>query len=165
MEEIFHEIRTAGLKFSREQWSDYCNKKHQDGANTIITSIGKYDFNDHDICINPEVMSIVLDRMYYYVTLSWCDCGNGLWSYGVSYSCGNGGGGFSPAYCTKAGERRSSGFNTENECKLAAVENAVCNLRNCGHNGDRKLERLIAMVEDYGKSIRHPKPVQLELFM
>ena len=167
MKEIVHEIRSAGVTFTQEQWSDYCHRCRQDEANRIVTRIGKYDFNDCDVCLNPEVMSLVVEgrnNWGYRVTLKWCEGAGGLWSYGVDYNYGTGGGGFSPSYCTEDVKGYHGGFPSEFDVKMAAVNHAINQLQWHGKVDDDRLKRLLAMCVEWKKELKHPKPVQLSLF-
>lgn len=163
----FHVIRSAGIEFStQKEWGEYLDKVRSGETYRIITSFGKYDFNDCDICLNPEVMSLVIDKIYYYATLKWCYCGNGLWSFGLDYSTGNGGGGFGCSFADITGNPDSwrNGYKTEEECIIAACNCAISRIENSGRTNESKVQRLLAMVVNYKKSIQKPQPVQLSLF-
>ena len=163
--DIFHSIRSCGREFTSEEWGEYCRQSRDDDALRIRTQIGKYLFNDCDVCLNPEVMSLVVDKKSYgyYVMLKWCDCGNGVWTYGMDYAYGNGGGGGGCSYATPEDGRRWS-RPSEREAKIAACDDAINTLERNGRKDDKKLTRLIALVTDYKKSIGRPQPIQLELF-
>ena len=167
MGEFFHVIDSARKTFTREEWSEYCNATRHDDSVRIRTQIGKYLFNDHDICINPEVMSLVVKGggNPYSVMLKWCDCGNGLWVYGLDYNTGDGGGGFGARF-VNPDEKRDwlRGYPSERECKIAACDSAIKRLSHSFHKDEPNVKRLIAMVEDYRKSLARPKVVQLSLF-
>lgn len=165
--EVFHRIRSAGIDMTLEQWGDYCRASNEDPAKRINTQIGKYLFNDCDVCMNPETMSLVVDgKAYgYYVTLKWCDCGNGSWSFGVEYCYGIGGGGGGCSFTDPDDEKEwMRGRPSEKEAKVAACERALECLSHNRRKNDVKADRLIRMVEDYMKSISRPKVVQLSLF-
>ena len=165
---IFHTIRCIGKEFTNEEWSEYCSESHKDPSKRIITSIGKYDFNDFDICLNPSVLTIATKTgaYGYYVTLEWCDCGNGLWSYGLSYNAGTGGGGFGCSWADLSGNTKSyrKGYPSEKEAIIAACDEAIRWLKSSGDKDGYNIKRLIEMIEDHKKSLSCPKPVQLELF-
>ena len=167
--EVFHECRVAGRTFTREQWGEYCRETRIDPSKRIVTHIGKYDFNDCDMCLNPEVMTLAVDRSSYgyYVTLKWADCGNGLWAYAIDYCTGTGGGGYGVCWADHladgSGFRHRGGYRSEQDAILAACDEAVIRLQQSGHDNEEKTKRLIRMVEDYKKQIR-PRYVQLELF-
>ena len=168
MGEIFHVCRSAGREFTQEEWFEYCNQRRNNPEKAIRTTIGKYTFNDNDVCLNPEVITLKVDdkRTYgYEVSLKWCYCGNGLWQYGIDYNTGDGGGGFSPSFASPDEKREwLRGYPSERECKLAACEAAKNRLYNSYHKGDPKVKRLWEMVDEYQKTISRPKIVQLELF-
>ena len=162
--QVFHEVRSAGLLFTQEEWWDYLDACRKGDENRLVTQKGKYDFNDCDVCINPDVMSLVVKGggCGYSVTLKWCECGNGLWSYGIDYQTGTGGGGFSPSYCDGTKEDSRGNFHSERECKIAACENAISILEHPYREDDAKVRRLLDMVTDYKRGLT--RPVQLELF-
>lgn len=161
-----HVIRCAGREFTFREWCDYLNKCNKGESERIVTTIGKYDFSDHDMCLNPEIMSLVIDKVYYYVTLKWCYCGNGLWSFGLDYSAGNGGGGFGCSFADISGNPNSwrNGYKTKEECIMAACDCAIRRIENIRSTNESKVQRLLAMVREYKKSIQKPQPVQLSLF-
>ena len=165
---IKHTIRCCGKEFTAKEWSDYCTESYKDPSKRIVTSIGKYDFNEHDICLNPTVMSLVVSHggYGYEVTLKWCDCGNGLWSYGLSYNCGTGGGGFGCSFADVTDDPKSYryGYRSEKECIIACCDAAISRIESSGHENEAKTKKLIEMVKDYKKSIGRPAPVQLSLF-
>lgn len=169
MEEKVHRIRSAGREFTRQQWYDYLDSCRGDDRNLIVTNVGgKFIFNDHDICINPDVDEIVAKSgaFGYYVHIKTAYCGNGLWSYGIDYSTGTGGGGFGVSFADKkSGEDKDwrVGYPSERECKVAAAQCAIRQLH--PYNGNDKLvNKLKELVEEYIKDFKRPKYVQLELF-
>lgn len=167
--EIFHECRSAGRTFTRDEWADYCRESRFDDGKRIRTQIGKYLFNDCDICLNPEVMTLQVkakNSFEFYVMIEWADCGNGLWSYGLKYADSNGGGGFGVAFADRQGDGNDwrHGYPTEQECKRKACECALHRLEHSGEKDKAEVKRLMQMVRDYMKSLGRPQPVQLELF-
>lgn len=181
MAEIFHTIRCTAKTYTEEEWSEHCRAKAHDGVMfpVVHTTCDRYHWNDHDICLNPEVMTLVLKKggIGWRVMIMWADCGNGLWSFGIDYATGTGGGGFGVSFADKPYDGTKidwrTGFTSELECKLTACRAAIARVRDSGYwnseEGDdkRKLtDRLIKMVEDYMLSINPPKPryQQLELF-
>lgn len=165
---IFHTIRCCNKNFTAKEWGDYCTESYKDPSKRIITSIGKYEFNEHDICLNPTVMSLVVSHggYGYEVTLKWCDCGNGLWSYGLFYNCGTGGGDFGCSFADVTDDPNSYryGYRSEKECIIACCNAAISRIESYGREKDAKAKRLIEMVKDYKNSIGRPAPVQLSLF-
>lgn len=167
MTEIVHVCRSAGIEFTDEQWADYCTQSRHDDSKRIRTQIGKYTFNDFDICLNPDVMSLVVDgKSYgYYITIKWCDCGNGFWNSAIDYGYGDGGGGSGVSYADRLiGDKYDSraGYRSEVDAKVAACDHALVALSKSHDNSD-KLRRLIKMVEEYKRNVK-PKYIQLELF-
>ena len=165
---VWHEIRSARMLFTQEEWSDYLRRCHADPAERIVTRIGKYDFNDNDICLNPEVYTLKVgtkDGYGYDVTFKWADCGNGVWQYGLDYSTGTGGGGFGVRY-TEPNEDRDwlKGYPSEKECLMAACDHALEYINHSLHEKEAKTQRLKEMVREYKKSLLRPQVVQLSLF-
>lgn len=165
----FHVIRSAGVEFNDEEWADYCRECREDDSKRIRTSFGKYTFNDCDICLNPDTERIESKggAWGYYVVIKWAECGNGLWSYGLDYSTGTGGGGFGVSWADLQGNEKSwrNGYPSERECKAAASEKVIAYLRSAlRYKDEQQVRRLLAMVEDYHKSLTRPQVVQLELF-
>lgn len=168
MNEIVHTIRSAKRTFTQDQWSEYCNSTRNNPENRIVTSFGKYDFNDFDICLNPTFMTLASKTgpFGYLVTLKWCECGNGLWSIALDFNFGNGGGGSGCSYTDTAdGNSYRRGYRTEKEAILAICDKAIREINDykCESKEMPKMNRLLEMVEDYKKSIGHPEPIQLSL--
>ena len=67
---VWHEVRSARMLFDEDEWSNYLDRT-RNGENRLTTRIGKHLWNDFDIGLNPDVMSLVVDgKSYgYYVTL------------------------------------------------------------------------------------------------
>ena len=165
---VWHEIRSARMLFTEEEWGKYLCRCHADPAERIVTRIGKYDYNDCDICLNPEVYTLKVgtkDAWGYYVTFKWADCGNGVWQYGLDYSTGTGGGGFGVRY-TEPNEDRDwlKGYPSEKECLMAACDHALKYIGHSQHDKEAKTQRLKEMVREYKKSLSRPQVVQLSLF-
>lgn len=165
---VWHEIRSARMLFTQEEWGEYLRRCYSDPAERIVTRIGKYDFNDNDICLNPEVYTLKVgtkDSYGYYVTLKWVDCGNGVWQYGLDYSIGTGGGGFGVRY-TEPNEDRDwlKGYPSEKECLMAACDHALEYINHSLQEKEAKTQRLKEMVREYKKSLSRPQVVQLSLF-
>ena len=166
MKKIFHTIRCANKTFTQEEWGDYCSKVRLDDSKRIRTQFGKYVFNDCDICLNPEKEVIAIEKKSntFRVEISWASCGNGLWSYGLSYNIGTAGGGFGVSWAKTTMDRYHKGYKSERECKVAACEDAVRIVE--GHK-DAKIEyrqKLVSLINNYKRTIIHGKVVQLELF-
>lgn len=160
---IKHTIRCIGKSFTSDEWSQYCNESRIDPAKRIVTTIGKYIFNDCDVCLNPTVMSLVISHgsNAYECMLEWCDCGNGIWSCGLRCTVGNGGlyGGCS---WTDRTTEPLKGYHSEREAKVAACDHAISYIESTTGVDNNKRDRLLAIVKDFKKSIS--KPVQLSLF-
>ena len=174
---IYHRIRCAKKEFTQDEWADYCKRCREDEKNRIITKIGKYIFNDHDICLNPERETITGKSGSYgfNVTIKWADCGNGLWAYGIDYNTGTGGGGYGVSWADRSASKDpltghwNEGWPTELECRLAALDDAIFRVQGSGYWGyDEKRKKqtdiLVALIKEHKKSLTRPKVVQLELF-
>lgn len=177
MSKVFHTIRHLNRTFTENEWAEYCKKSREDSINNIVTAIGEYYWNDCDICLNPKQQTITAKRGGFYgynVTLKWADCGNGLWSFGIDYNTGTGGGGYEVAFADITGNEKSrhNGYPSELECKLAMADAAIKLLEKSGHYDPadttrrNNTNRLIKMVEEWRDSLQPKKPkyVQLELF-
>ena len=158
-------IRSAGVTMNRDEWGDYCRRTNIEPERRIYTQIGKYTFNDCDVCMNPEVMSFCLgSKQYYHVTLKWCDCGNGLWSIGWDYQYGHGGGGCGCSFADNDDPKRAfHGYRSEREEKLACCDRVLGFISGEAQR-DKNMARVMKMVADYRNGIERPRPIQLELF-
>lgn len=144
-----------------------------DDSKSIRTKIGKYTFNDCDICLNPETLTIQSKggAWGYNVTLKWADCGNGLWAFGLDYNFGTGGGCYGVSW-TDHSEGNTKGYPSELECKMAAADEAIemlkqqANWNPADTSRRNNVNRLILMVEEWRESLQPKKPkyIQLDLF-
>ena len=173
--EIFHRIRSCGREFNRDEWHDYLESTNKDKSNRITTTFGSYTFNDHDICITPDVVKIaVKEGSYgYYVEIETAECGNGIWVYGLHYNYGTGGGCWGARWTDKLTDHLgiSRGYKSRKEALIDACNNAIgqlnrqmdiCTKRD-GNNGSL-LKRLVQMIKEYKRELKHPAPVELSLF-
>ena len=165
--EIFHTIRHIGRTFTDEQWWEYCDACRKDESNRIVTQIGKFIWNDHDICLNPEKHVYTLDgkKAYgYNVTISIAECGNGVWAFGMDYNTGNGGGGFGVSWASKADTKIwNKGFDSEKECKRFALRYAISRITPFNGN-DQKVNKLRELLQKELDTLQRPQYIQLELF-
>ena len=78
--EVFHTIRHLKRTFTQDQWAEYCNECRHDEKKQIRTTIGKYVWNDFDICLNPEREEVTLKggAYGYSATIKYAHCGNGV---------------------------------------------------------------------------------------
>lgn len=165
----FHVIRCAGIKFTQDEWGNYLDAVWHGKREPIYTTFGKYQFNDNDICINPDKQEIVAKNggYGYSMTLKWAECGNGLWSFGIDYNLGTAGGGFGVSWVDLQGNEKSwrNGYPSELECKIAGWRKALKYIGNHEHNARTSPpEKLREMIEDEIKRLTRPQVVQLELF-
>lgn len=165
----FHEIRCAGIQFTQDEWSEYLGAVYKGQRERIVTTFGKYHFSDADICTNPETQTIEskAGAYGYSCTLSWAECGNGLWSFGLDYNLGTGGGGYGVAWADLQGDEKSwrNGYPSEQECKVAGWRKALTYIGNHQYNERTSLARkLCKMIQDEIKRLTRPQIVQLELF-
>lgn len=168
--EVFHRVRWCNKTFDGDQWSEYCALTRHDSSKEFQGTFGKYTFNDHDICINPDVVDLTVKggAYGYFVRINYAECGNGVWVFGLDYATGMGGGGFGAAWSdvlVSDSKEWHAGYASEVECKLAACQKAVKYIGNSGAFAeDRNLALLYDKVREYEKSLTRPKVVQLELF-
>lgn len=166
-EEVFHTIRHLGRTFTSEQWSDYCAECRKDEGKRIRTKIGKYIWNDFDICLNPDTYFYTLDKNKpygYNVTIKIAECGNGVWAFGMDYNTGTGGGGFGVSWADKADTKIwNKGFESEKECKRFALRYVISRLHPYNGN-EQKIERLKALLQKEVDTLQRPQYVQLSLF-
>ena len=165
----FHIIRCAGIEFTQDEWSAYLSAVYKGERERIVTTFGKYQFNDADICINPDIKELTAKAgaYGYDVTLKWAECGNGLWSFGLDYNLGTGGGGCGVSWADITGNDKSwrNGYPSELECKVAGWRKALTYIFNNGHNERvSPANKLRQMIEDEIKALTRPKVKQLELF-
>lgn len=166
-EEIFHTMRSTGRTFTQQQWHEYLDGIYHGDWKPLTAKFGEFVFNDHDICLNPEKHHVsVKDGCFgYYVDLSVAECGNGLWSFGLSYSVGTAGGGFGVSWAdSQDGERYQKSYPSRKECLQAACDYVICMLDTKSRKRDAKACQLQRKVQEYKKEMTRPKVVQLELF-
>lgn len=166
-DKITHRILSAGREFTWDEWSDYLRSVREDSSNAITTTFGKYTFNDHDICLNPDHEDFIVKKgsYGYSASIKYAECGNGLFAYGINYCTGTGGGGYGVHWADKdRGEDDwRVGYRTKEECMMAACDTLLVRLANTNGSG-RLFNDLIGMIADYKKQLGRPKVVQLELF-
>lgn len=163
---VFHECRSAGRKFTQDEWGEYCRQTREEPELEILTQIGKYFFNAFDICLNPDVVRIG-EHGYtgYWAEIQYAECGNGVWVFGIDYCTGNGGGGFGASWSDElVSESKAwhAGYASEVECKRAACDELVKRVLNSEKN--QKTNKLIDKIIEYKRNISRPQVVQLELF-
>ena len=163
----FHEIRCCGRKFTSKEWGEYCDASRKDSTKLIHTTIGKYTFNDCDICLNPERIEFNIKKggYGYNAAIEYADCGNGLWAFGINYATGMGGGGYGVCWADRdTGDSWRRGYHTLEECLRAACDKILERLAHSSNNKGKQFNDLIGAVAEYRRSIGRPKVVQLELF-
>ena len=162
----FYEIRCCGRRFTRKEWGEYCNATRLDTTKRIHTTIGRYTFNDHDICLNPDSVEFNIKKGAYgcNAVIKYADCGNGLWSFGLNYAIGTAGGGYGVSWADRdTGDDWRRGYHTKEECLIAACDALLQRIAARGEKG-KPFNDLIGAVAEYRRSIGRPKVVQLELF-
>ncbi len=159
--EVFHTIRHLKRTFTRDEWFEYCRS----GGN-IVTTFGKYRFNDHDVCLNPEREEVTLKAgaYGYSAVIKYAHCGNGIWAFGMEYHLGTEGGSFGVSWADKADTSTwNMGFDNERECKMFAWRYILTRIM--PRTKDKpETARLCAMIEKKVKEYSRPQIVQLELF-
>lgn len=169
--EVFHRIRCCGREFNWKQWGDYCAATREDPSQQILTTFGKYTFNDHDICLNPDVVELnVKNGSYaYYVNIKYAECGNGIWVFGLDCCTATCAGGYGCAWSDVLHDAAwHGGYPSQRDCLIAACDAAVTRLQGAynlgGDNRGVMVRKTIEKVQEYQKSLTRPKVVQLELF-
>lgn len=78
----------AGIEFTAEEWAQYC--KTHDTLCAAVAEFEGYEYNVHDICVNPTIMACDnKDYMYSFcVTVGNTPDG---WTYGIRYNIGTAG--------------------------------------------------------------------------
>lgn len=165
MGEIFHRCRHLGIEMTREEYWAYLRECEKDDTKRIRTQIGRYIFNEHDICLNPdkETVSVQDGASGYYLTIKMAECGNGVWVYGLSYCCGSEGGCFGALWaCRDSDRKRYDWAESEKECRLAALRKAVSYI---GYRGNEpKRIKLLNKIAEKIKQLERPQVVELSLF-
>ena len=164
--EVCHTIRHLKRTFDSDQWAEYCKECRHDEKKQIRTTIGKYIWNDFDICLNPEREEVTVKggAYGYSATIKYAHCGNGVWAFGVDYNTGTGGGGFGVAWADKADTKLwNKGFESERECKKYAWRYILTYLQS-RKSQNKMIARLYDEVEKKYKQYSRPQIVQLELF-
>lgn len=162
----FHEIRCCGRRFTSKEWGEYCAATRLDSTKRIHTTFGRYTFNDHDICLNPDSVEFNIKNGGYgcNASIKYADCGNGLWNFGLDYSICTGGGGYGVSWADRdTGDGWRRGYHTKEECLIAACDELLNRLSTMNEKG-KQFNDLVGAVAEYRRSIGRPKVVQLELF-
>ena len=163
---IWHRIASCNRSFTRDEWNKYLQESNQNPDKRIVTTIGKYKWNDCDICLNPEewMISVKSGSYGYYVIITWADCGNGVWAFGLKYNTGTGGGCFGVSYATgKEKQIWNRGFESELSCKKYALRYAMTRLHPYNDNGVM-INRLKDAIQAELNKLSRPQYVQLSLF-
>lgn len=61
-----------------------------EGVDVVERSVGRFDYNYHGVCLNPNVQSIKLGKGKT-CELHWAETAPGEWSYGYRFECGTAG--------------------------------------------------------------------------
>lgn len=166
MAEVFHIIKSARRTLTRDEWHNYLQECYKNDKNRIQTKIGKYVFNDCDICLNPDKESVTIkDGAYgYSATIEIANSGNGVWSFGYDYSYGVGGGCAGASFVDKKDTQLwNRGFESERECRKFAWR-YLLTIIEPRKSENKEAEKLYKAVEQKFKEYSRPKVVQLELF-
>lgn len=165
MNEVFHRIKHLGRNFTSEEWGKYCEASRLDESKLIRTKIGKYIWNDYDICLNPE--SWLIESKHgaygYSVEIKWAECRNGIFAFGISYNCGTEGGSFGVSWADKADVKVwNKGFESEKECKRFALRYALTRI--IPKKDNKEIDKLRTKIQEELDKLQKPQWVQLELF-
>ena len=164
--EIHHRIRHLNRTFTYDEWSEYCERSRIDESQRIYTTIGKYTWNDYDVCMNPETWTIATKTgaYGYFVTIYWAECGNGVWAFGYSYNLGTEGGSCGVSWADKPDIKVwNKGFESEKECQRYALRYILTRIIPTGKNNE-KVIRLRALIQEELDKLQKPQYIQLELF-
>lgn len=165
--EVFHRIMHLNRTFTQDEWSQYLDETYKDESKRIRSTIGKYTWNDHDICLNPDTYYYSIDKKNaggYNCTINIAECGNGVWAFGLDYNTGTGGGGFGVSWADKADTKVwNKGFESEKECKRFALRYALTRIVPFNGN-DKKVNQLRELLQKELDKLTKPQYIQLELF-
>ena len=164
--EIIHTIRHLKKTFTSDEWAEYCAQCRENPSARIVTSIGKYKFNDCDVCLNPDTDAVKIKggAYGYSAEIKFAHCGNGVWAFGYDINTGTAGSSSGVSWADKSDlSKWNKGFESERECKKYAWRYILTRLQ---PNKDKSklIERLYQEVEKKYKENSRPQIVQLELF-
>lgn len=114
-QEVHHRCRCLDRNFTFAEWCAYL-QEHADSGETVFW-FGKFQFNIHDICLNPNVSVLFEKSNDLRVRLSTAQSSNGRWScgydivvHGTGSSCG-----------ARFVDNQTEGFPTEKEAIYDAL--------------------------------------------
>lgn len=162
---MFHKIRHLNKSFTYEEWSQYQEECRTGKREPIQTTIGKYVWNENDICLNPNEWELVTKAggYGYFVIIKWAECGNGVFAFGYRYNAGTEGGSCGVSWADKADIKVwNKGFESEKECKRYALRYVLTRI--LPKKDNHEVMKLRAKVQEELDKLQKPQWVQLELF-
>ena len=166
MSEVCHTIRHLKRTFNREEWAEYCAQCRENPSARIVTSIGKYKFNDCDVCLNPDTDAVEIKggAYGYSAEIKFAHCGNGVWAFGYDINTGTAGSSSGVSWADKQNlSKWNKAFESERECKKYAWRYILTRLQP-NKDKNKMIARLYDEVEKKYKQYSRPQIVQLELF-
>lgn len=106
--EIHHTCRCLNRNFTYDEWRDYVNE-HEYNSDEIVHAFNGFEYNIHDVCLNPKNVIDISNGPYLRVIITVCQSDNGRWDYGINSTFWNSGAG-SP--CTFV-DNIENGYSTE----------------------------------------------------
>ena len=76
MTKVHHRIKSIGREFTFEEWGRWCDEKRRNGTlNPVVYEFDGFQFNDHDVCLNPIVVHVCESawlRIARFAENKWC---------------------------------------------------------------------------------------------
>ena len=110
--DIFHECVCTGQKMTWEEWAQWV-ENHPSGE--IVHRYGEFEYNIHDICLNPHKLIDFVDKSKNRFEITTCQVDNGKWGYGISYWFVTQGGGYAASFARAT-------YDTEKAAVYAALQ-------------------------------------------
>lgn len=115
MERIAYKNPFTGQEFTSKEWWDYC-RTHDDYTEVVHTD-GKFQFNIHGVCVNPEEAIRIEDKHYRVVVV--VAQSNGRWDYGLRFNLPPCNGGSCPITFVW---RKENGFAERDAAAVAGLD-------------------------------------------
>lgn len=110
--DIFHECFCTGQKMTWEEWAQWV-ENHPNSE--IVHRYGEFEYNIHDICLNPHKLIDFVDKSKNRFEITTCQVDNGKWGYGISYWFVTQGGGYAASFARAT-------YDTEKAAVYAALQ-------------------------------------------
>lgn len=105
----------TGQEYTSKEWWDYCHT--HDTFTEVIHTDGKFGYNIHGVCVNPEEAIKIADASFYVIVK--VAQSNGRWDYGLNYNLPNCYNGSSPVMYVWHEE---NGFAERDAAVIAGLE-------------------------------------------